>query len=111
MSARVAGKEKQATIAELVAEISRLRQALARAEAAAMAKDELARGPLFKEYASSWLAVLDASEPSPATRTLYDSALRSHLLPAFGNMHLADITSQAVALHHNSWGPSISRSA
>ncbi|MFJ9390790.1 phage integrase central domain-containing protein [Nocardioides sp. NPDC101246] len=52
----------------------------------------------FEEYAAAWLpARMVKGRPlAPRTRSDYEDLLRLHILPAFGNAPLADITSEAI---------------
>ena len=52
----------------------------------------------FEDYARSWLA--DRHDLRPRTRELYASELRCHLVPAFGTLRLAEITTGKVRTWH-----------
>jgi integrase len=60
---------------------------------------------LFRVYATDWVAQRAALRPR--TRELYESQLRVHLLPAFGEMHLGQI----LPMHVRRWYSSMERNA
>ena len=45
---------------------------------------------LFEEFATDWLA--DKTELRPSSRSHYNSIVKNHLLPAFGNLRLCDVS-------------------
>lgn len=52
----------------------------------------------FAEYAERWMA--HRPQLRPRTREVYESQLRRHVLPAFGNLSLAKITTPAIREWH-----------
>ncbi|MGH3420829.1 MAG: tyrosine-type recombinase/integrase [Streptosporangiaceae bacterium] len=52
----------------------------------------------FRDYSTTWLA--DRATLRRRTRELYEGELRLHILPAFGNVNLSDLTPERVRRWH-----------
>lgn len=64
--------------------------------------EERRKGNVFSTYARSWLD--SRHDLRPTTRASYDTAIRRHLIPAFGDMPLDEITAEKVRRWFNSFG-------
>ena len=92
--ARVVRRKPQGSLA---AEVKALRLELAQAKAEAAASAAATKGPLFSDYVPRWRKTFLATQPEPSTVDHYEKTIRLHLLPAFGDKHLGDISDELIA--------------
>jgi len=64
--------------------------------------EERRAGNLFDAYARAWLD--SRHDLRPTTRASYDTAIRRHLVPAFGHLPLDEITAEKVRRWFTSYG-------